>query len=405
MNVFQPLNISLGKTFRNKFRLSGSHCFHGRSGQRFHLYKPLFRSHWFHHRLAAGAVTYSMLRFFNLYQQTGLLEIFNNGFSGFIAVHAAVSAGLFIHCAVLVHDDNGGQVMALAYFKVVGVMGRCNLHAAGTIVHIYIIISNNGDFAIRSRKLYLLTYQMSIPFIFGIHSYSRIAWNRFRTGRSNFYISVFSDDRIVEIPEMTHFVLMFYFNIRECRLAAGAPVGDAESLIDKTFFVERNKNFTDSPGAYIVHGKPFPFPVAGRAETANLQSNAVSEFFLPLPYSFQELFTAQIVLIETFLGNLLFHLHLGSNACMVLARQPEYVVALHSFITNKDILQCIIQGMTHMQLACYVWRRQHNAVWFLGRIRFIMKYIMILPELIPLLLNRSGVIFAKIFKICHIFHS
>lgn len=90
---------------------------------------------------------------------------------------------------------------------------------------------------------------------------------------------------------------------------------------------------------------------------------------------------------------------------MVLARQPEYVVALHSFITNKDILQCIIQGMTHVQLACYVWWRQHNAVWFLGRIRFIMKYIMILPELIPLLLNRSGVIFAKIFKICHIFHS
>ena len=46
---------------------------------------------------------------------------------------------------------------------------------------------------------------------------------------------------------------------------------------------------------------------------------------------------------------------------MILARQPEDVISLHSLVTDKDILQCVIKGMSHVKLAGNVRRRKNDA--------------------------------------------
>lgn len=170
MDVFKPLNVCLGETFRNKLCFAGCNGFHGRAGKRFHLDEPLLGCHRFYDRLAAGAVSDSMLCFFNLYQKTGILQILNDGFSGFITVHAVVLAGLFVHRAVLVHDDDGLKIVAASHLKVVRVMRRSNLDAACAVCHIYIIISNDRNFTVCCRKFYLLAYKMGISFIIWIDS-------------------------------------------------------------------------------------------------------------------------------------------------------------------------------------------------------------------------------------------
>ena len=80
MDVFKPLNVCLGEAFRNKLCFAGCNGFHGRAGKRFHLDEPLLGCHRFYDRLAAGAVSDSMLCFFNLYQKTGILQILTMAF-------------------------------------------------------------------------------------------------------------------------------------------------------------------------------------------------------------------------------------------------------------------------------------------------------------------------------------
>ena len=53
-------------------------------------------------------------------------------------------------------------------------------------------------------------------------------------------------------------------------------------------------------------------------------------------------------------------LNLGRDCCMVGTRLPQSLVALHSLITDQDILHGVIQCMTHVQLTGNVWRRHHD---------------------------------------------
>ncbi len=406
MDVGQPLHIGLGETFRYELGLAGDDSVHSRACQRFHLHEPLLGGHRFYDGLAARAMAHSMLGFFDLHQEAGSFEISDDGFSGFITIHAAVFAGFFIHRAIFIHDDDGRQVMSLAHFKVVRVMGRGDLHAAGAVCHVYIFIGNDRDLAAGARESDHLAHQIFVSFIFRIHCYRRIAGDGFRTGGSDLDVSaLFAYDGIVEIPKMAYFILMLYFDVGKSSLAAGAPIGDAESLVNQSLFIEGNENFSDRARADVIHGETFTLPVAGGAQTADLQADAVAVFLLPLPYAIQEFLAAQVVLVQTFFGDFFFYLDLGSNAGVVFAWEPQHIEALHSLVTDQDILQGIVQCVAHVQLACDIRRREDDAVRFLFGIRFIMEYAMFFPEIVPSLFDRTGIIFAKVFHICHMFHS
>ena len=88
------------------------------------------------------------------------------------------------------------------------------------------------------------------------------------------------------------------------------------------------------------------------------------------------------MLVDTFFLQLLDDLDLGSDTCMVGAGLPQCVVALHSLITDQDILHGVIQCVTHMQLTGYVWRRHHNGKWFLASVYFCMKIFFVQPFLV-----------------------
>ena len=407
MDVRQPLDICFRETFRDELGLAGGNSFHSRTGKRFHLDEPLLGGHRFDDGLAAGAVTDRMLRFFDLDEKTGFLEISNDGFSRFVAIHADILACLFIHRAIFVHDDDGLELMSLPDLKVIRVMRRCDLYAAGTISHVNVFIGNDRDLTACAGKCDLLADEILVAFIFRIHSDSGIARDGFRTGGRDLDVfSLFASDRVIEVPEMSDFIFMFDFDVGECCLAARAPVRDAEALIDQAFFIEGNENLTNGTRTDIIHGEAFTGPVAGRAEAADLQTDAVAEFFLPLPYTFQEFFTAEVIFIETFFSDLLFDLDLRCDAGMIFARQPQDIVALHSLVTDQNILQGIVERMPHVQLAGDIWRRQHDAVRFFFRICFIMEYTMIFPEAIPFLFDLTGIVFSQIFHVfCHIVHS
>ena len=355
--------------------------------------------------MATGAMTYRMLLFFCFNKQSLFFQVFQNRLPAFITVHALILAGLFIHRSVFIHDNDCFQTVALSHFKVVRIVGRCDFYTACAIFHIDIFIGNNRNFSAVSGQFYFFADKCGISFIIRIDCHRRITGNRLRSCCCNLYITFFSHYRIIDIPEMSVFIFMLHFNIRKCGLTAGTPVRYTEPLINQTFFIKGNKNLTDRFGTNIVHCKPFTAPITGRTEMTNLVTDCISVFFFPCPNTFQEFFTSQVIFGQTLFGNLLFYLDLGSNPCMIFPGEPKNIVPLHSFVTDKNILERIIKSMSHMKLSRNVRRRQHNAVWFFFRIRLIMKYAVLFPELIPFLLNFTGIIFPEIFFIFHSIHS
>ena len=151
--------------------------------------------------------------------------------------------------------------MALTHFKVIRVVSRRNFDGTRTEFNIYIVIGNNFHFSVYERNENLLADILLHSFIFGIYGNGRIAHNRFGTSSSNHNVVVFTDNGILDVPQMACFILVVYFNIAQSRMAVGAPVRNTMSLINKTLFIQSHEYFTNGTGTNIVHGKTFPRPV------------------------------------------------------------------------------------------------------------------------------------------------
>ena len=88
------------------------------------------------------------------------------------------------------------------------------------------------------------------------------------------------------------------------------------------------------------------------------------------------------MLVDAFFLQLLDDLDLGSDTCMVGAGLPQCVVALHSLITDQDILHGVVQCMPHVELSCDIWGRDHDSEGSLTVIYLRMKILFVKPLLI-----------------------
>ena len=64
---------------------------------------------------------------------------------------------------------------------------------------------------------------------------------------------------------------------------------------------------------------------------------------------------------------------------MIGAGLPQHIVALHASPADQHVLQCIVEGMPHMQAAGDVGRGNDDAVWRLRRPRVGAKRTGALP--------------------------
>ena len=123
--------------------------------------------------------------------------------------------------------------MTLSYLEVIRVMGGSNLYYTGTKLSVYISICNDRNHAVYDRKHYALTDQVLISLIFGMNGYSGITKHCLRTGgckgqklrgaRS----TVIVHDGVLDVPEMTCLLLIFYLSIGDGGVTYRTPVDDA----------------------------------------------------------------------------------------------------------------------------------------------------------------------------------
>ncbi len=111
----------------------------------------------------------------------------------------------------------------------------------------------------------------------------------------------------------------------------------------------------------------------------------------PLPDPFHQFLTAQVVTRLTFLlEQPPLDDGLRRDTGMIGAGQPERIKALHALETNQDVLQCVVQGVTQMECAGNIWRRDHDGKWLFRWIGNGVKIASRFPHLIqPVLRGRE----------------
>ena len=140
------------------------------------------------------------------------------------------------------------------------------------------------------------------------------------------------------------------------------PVHHAQTTIDEAFVIEVDEDLDDALRALHVHGEGGAVPVAAGTQTAQLLEDDASVLVGPLPCVLQELLTGEVVLLDALFGELLHHLGLRSDGGVVGAGNPEGVLTLHTGTTDKDILNGVVQHVSHVEHSGNVGRRNHDGI-------------------------------------------
>ncbi|KAF5061212.1 hypothetical protein DSECCO2_317500 [anaerobic digester metagenome] len=225
-------------------------------------------------------------------QQSLRLQIVQNGFSGRIAVQSLISVALFVDPAFLIHHDDLLETMAQPDLVVIGIVGRRDLDAARTKVHVHIGIRDDRNLPVRQRQPDRLSDQVTEPFIFRMNRHGRIPQHRLRTRGGNFQIAGAIGEWVLDVPEMAVSFLILHFCIGNRGQALGAPVGYPLAAVDQSLVVQLDKGVPHGPGQIFIHGKGFSGIIHRAAQPVQLTLNLFAVFFRPVPGVLQELLPA-----------------------------------------------------------------------------------------------------------------
>ena len=245
------------------------------------------------------------------------------------------------------------------------------------------------------------------PPVFGVDGHRRIAEYGLRTGGGDGNKSVIAVRQgVADVVQVAGYIFVLHFQVGDGSGAAGTPVDDAFPPVDQAFLVEAEKGGAHRPARPLVQGKDLPVPVAGNPQSLVLVSDGAAAVSGPLPHSFQELFPAQPVPVYSLSGQYLFDDHLGGDAGMVYAGEPEGRLAHHAVPAGQDILQGGGQGMPDVKLAGDVGWGHNDNEGLPGRVYSGLEVALLPPEPVPFLLHLArlvgfGHFVLNFWRLCH----
>ena len=192
------------------------------------------------------------------------------------------------------------------------------------------------------------------------------------------------------MPELSRPVLVLHFDVRQGRGAAGAPVYQADALVDQAPLEKRDESFGHGLGADLVHGEARAGPVQGASELSKLVQNGVAGFLPPGPHALQKRGAAQVVAAFALFFEHFFDDVLGGDAAVVGAGNPEGVVALHPPAADQHVLQRVVQRVAHVEGSGHVGRGDHHGEGFFGGVRAGREVAAAFPEVVPLAFGGVG---------------
>ena len=117
-------------------------------------------------------------------------------------------------------------------------------------------------------------------------------------------------------------------------------------------------------------------------------------FFFPFPGMLQKFFTTEIGFLNAFVTKFGNYFGFGSNGSMIGAGNPAGIEAFHAGTAYDNILNGIVEHVTHVQYARNIRRRYYDGIgWFF--VRFRMEISFFHPVCIPLIFGFLRIILRR----------
>ncbi len=327
-------------------------------GERLGLDEPLGGDERLDDRLAAlaGAQAHGIV--FGLDEVAAFLEVGQHAAAGFEAVDAGVAPGGGGHDAVFVDHLNLRQIVAAAGFEIVDIVRRCDLDHAGAESGVGQLVQNDGDLAVHQGKLDGLAVEVEVARVLGVDRHGGVAEHGFRARRGYSQKAArHAVDRIADVPEVALDVAVRHFQVGDGRVATRAPVDHVLAAVNQALFVEADENLSHGAGESGIEGEALARPIATGAEADHLVLDGVAGLRLPFPNAFFELVAAEVAVVDALFGQFARHHHLGGDAGVVGAWQPQGVVAEHTVPADGDIDFGVFEHVADVQRPGHIGRR------------------------------------------------
>ncbi len=304
-------------------------------------------------------------------------------------------------------------------------MRRRDLHRARALGRIGVVVSDDRHATTGDRQGHELAHQTLVALILRVNGHAGVAQHGLRPGRGDddeaarlelgrLAVLVEGDrvlighavgQRIGEVPIGAVDLLLLDLQVRDGRLEMRVPVHQTLVAIDQAVLVQLDEDLADGGVQPFVQGEAFAAPVARRAQATQLAHDGPAGFGLPLPHLLDEGVAAHVAPPRRALGRqLALDHHLGGDARVVGARQPQHGLALHAVIAGKDVLQRVVQGVADMQAARYVRRRNDDRIGVGGAVSGLCRARGEQAALLPLGVDArlGGLGFERLLKHGHL---
>ncbi len=385
LQITHPREVHVLVVFGHELDVAVFHRLDGRLGQCFHRHEPLIGQQRLDHVTGTIAVGQGVVDRFGLLEQALGLHVGDDGLASGKAVEAGVcrrqasvdvgqrtaldveGLGGFEDMGGLREDIDQRKTSALADFIVVEVVGRGDLHAARALVHVGVLIGDDGDATADQRQLDELADQRGVALVVGIDRHGAVAEQGLGAGGGDHQMveaGVGGDtvgQRIAEVPELTLLVAILDLEIGDGGVQRRVPVDQALAAIHQILFIQADEDLLHRLVEALIHGEALAAPVEACAHSTELAGDMAAGLMLPFPHLVDEGLAPQVVARLAFLGgDLALHQHLGGDAGVVGAHLPQSVATLHPPPADQGVHDGVLEGVTHVQAAGDVGWRNHD---------------------------------------------
>ena len=275
---------------------------------------------------------------------------------------------------------------------VVDVVCRSYLQTSGTELDIHISILDDRNATAHQRNNHTLALQPGVLRVLRIDTHRSITHDGFRTCGSyhgitsaSVRLTVLVGHHISQIIQLAVLFLIDNFLVRKGSQCLRVPVHHAHTAVNESLVIQVAEHLDDALAADFIHRKAGAVPVTAGTQLAQLLQNDTSVLLGPCPGMLQELLTGQVSLLDSLCGQTVHHLGLSGNRSVVGTRHPAGILAFHAGAAHQNILNGIVQNVSHVQHTGYVWRWDYHGIW-LAAIGLRAEQLVVKPILIPFFL-------------------
>ena len=400
LEVLHPGGVGLRPTRGMEGDLAGVDGVQRRPLELIDGHEPLLGQPRLQRGVATVAVHDGVIEFVDVIEQAVLLKPLDDGLAALVAVHAGKLAVALDDHRVLVEDVDLWQVVGLTHGVIVGVVGRGDLDKAGTKVGVDMPILEDGDLTVDDGEFDGLTHKGGLLGVLRGDGDAGVAEHGLGTRGGDDDIVLAVDrlgQRVAQVPQVALLVLVLGLVVRDSGGAVGAPVDDALAAVDQAVVVPVAEHLAHGLGVILVHGEALVVEVDGAAHALDLLDDDAAVLVGPIPAGVDKLIATDLQAADALALELLVDLGLRGDTGVVGAEHPSRGLAAHAGHTDDGVLDGVVGGVAHVELAGHVGRRNGD-----GAVAHALTALVV-AAVEPLLQDRR-LVSRRIVVLGHLFH-